>query len=347
MNEKHKYVIITIALVTILMVSSSALFTTSVSGYQSMTAEWYQVVWPNAQTGTKTFIKPLNGTTFNWNPDATGIETGGEIPDGADDMSTIAGQVESLKFVENINYNHWWLNDTVSASNPEGEARHFEWAIDLYTINVNFNAIGGSAYFINPPQIWVELENNYQSVFNVLGAEDAVSYVLYAQTEEYSWAPESAGWHIINPTVGNFDIIFLDGTEAVPPAVPENGSDLDFEALEPYSHVAIPFELTEFGTAPFGSAPTVNMLVELNILTMGRWDYALTYVEAGEDQMAPIGALGILDGIGAALGAGFGALMDGFTGLAEGLTAPLIAIAVIVGAIVVIFIVLKMGGRDG
>lgn len=341
MENKHKYVIITAVLITMLAVSSTALFTTSVSGYQSMTAEWYQVVWPNAQTGTQTFTKSLNGTTFNWNPDATGIETDGAIPDGMDDLSTIAGEVESLKFDRNINYNDWWLNDTVSASNPDGEARHFEWAIDIYTMNVNFYAIGGAAYFINPPIISVELQNNFDSVFNVLGAEDAASYVLYAQTEEYTWEPTDAGWHTISPTVGNFEMTFLDGSTAVPPDVPVEGSDLDFSVLEQYSHVAIPFELTQFGKDRAGSAPTVNMLIEMNILTIGRFDYALTYEAAGDDQIAPIGELGVLAGIGAALGAGFGALMDGFAEVGGAIAAPLIAIAVIVGGVVVIFIVIK------
>jgi len=344
MDKRLKYIIVSLCCVGITVVSSSA-FLTPVSGYQSMTAEWYQVVWPNAQTGTTTFTKSLSGSTFNWNPDATGIDSNGAIPDGTDDLSTVAGECENPKFDHHPDgdmfYNDWWINDTVSASNPTGEAKHYEWAIDIYTMNINFYAIGGAAYFINPPQIWLELQNNYDSVFSNLGAEAAVSYVIYAQTEEYTWTPESAGWHTISPAVGNFEFKFLDGSTAIPPGVPEEDSDLNFANLQQYSDVAIPFTLTQFGKDRAGSAPTVNMVIELNILTLGRFDYVLIYEAGGENQIAPIGELGILDSIGAALGAGFGALMDGFAGLGDSLVAPVVAICVMAGLVMVIIVILR------
>jgi len=336
MNKKEtRIAILAVVIIAVLGLSATASFSTiSTSGYQSVTAQWYQVYWENAQDTGKTFIKPLSGSTLDWNPDATGIDSNGVIPDGWSDLSTIAGEVENPKFDRNIDYHDWWINDSVSESNPTGVAQHFEWGIDVYTMNVNIYAIGGTTYFVSPPQLWVELKNNVDSVFSVLGAEEATSYIIYAQTEEYSWQPESAGWHIISPTTGNFDIIFLDGSGYVPPDLPEDGSDLNFGVLSQYSDVALPFTLTQFGKAAGGSAPTVNMVVEINILTLGRFDYVLTYNAAGSNQIAPIGELGILDGIGAALGAGFGALVDGFSNLATAATLPLITI--VVGVVIVV-----------
>lgn len=345
MDEQNKNTIIAVALIAMLAVTGTALFsTTSVSGYQSMTANWYKVHWPNAQGSGDLFELDLrtesspNPTVFLWDAD----NTEPDVPDGMSDLNTYSGEIESLKFDRNINYNDWWLNDTVSASNPEGTAQHFEWAIDIYTMNVNFYADAGT-WYAEGLEIWAEIQNNYDSVFDILGAEAAVSYVLYAETSNYSWAPEDAGWHKILPAVGNFEITFMGGGIAVPPSVPEEGSDLNFAALEPYSHISIPFTFTQFGMALWGSACTVNMVVSLNVLTIGRFDYVLTYVEAGENEIGPVGPIGLLAGIGAALGAGYGALMDGFSDILPVLTPALIAIAVIVIGITVIYMVIKRG----
>lgn len=343
-KTKQKYIIVATCLLTILLVSSTLPFS-SVSGYQSMTANWYKVHWPDAQDTTTLYEKDLrldtpNPTTFIFDAD----QTGPEVPDGMSNLNTYSGEIENLKFDRNINYHDWWVNDTVSATNPTGEAKHYEWAIDIYTMNVNFYATAGTQ-FAEGLEIWAEIENNYESVFNILGAEAAVSYVLYAETASYEFAPADAGWHLILPAVGDFEMMFMSGTTAVPPGVPQDGSDLDFSVLEKYSHVAIPFKFVKFGTALWGSDCTVNMVVNLNVLTIGRFDYALTYVEGGDNDVGPIGELGLFAGIGAALGAGFNALMDGFVGLGEGLFGPIVAVVVIGGCIVVLVLVLKKG-RD-
>ena len=337
MEKQNKIIIF--ALVCVILVVTASYNFNPVSGYQSMTAEWNQVYWENAQDTSSTFIKPLEGTTFSWNADNTGIETNGAIPDGMSDFPTITGQVENPKFDRNINYHSWWVNDTVSAADPTGTASQYEWAIDIYTLNVNFYAYQGVEYFsASKPEVWVELKNNFDSVFNVLGAEDAASYVIYAQTENYTWTPEDAGWHIIQPSVSDFEVMFLDG-QTVTPEIPESGSDLDFTKLTPYSHIALAFVFEQFGQAWGGSAPTVNMVVELNVLTVGRFDYVLTYSAGGVNQIAPTGELGIFASMAAALEAGWSALMDGFTGLGSALFAPLITVAIIaVCGVIIIFV---------
>jgi hypothetical protein len=300
---------------------------TSMSGYQSITAEWYKVVW-EYEDGSP-YEKLFDGNIIVW-------DAGDAQPYGWN-KNTYALEVEQPKYDRNINYHDWWINETVSESNPEGVAEHFEWAIDIYTVNVNFRATDGIAG-ADGAVFWLELQNNVNSVFTQLGAEAAASYVIYAQTEEYTKVPDNIPHGIILPTVSNFEMVFLDGTNAVPPGTPEEGSDLNFAQLEPYSHIAIKFIFSDFGLPFAGTEPTVNMVVELNVLTVGRFDYVLTYVEAGDNDIAPIGALGVLDGIGAALGAGFNALMDGVGGLGEAFTGPLVAIAVI--AIVVFAVII-------
>jgi hypothetical protein len=346
MSGMRVAIVVTIIALIVVIPTAAILLGGSLSGYQSVTANWYKVVWPNAQTGTKTFTKSLSGPTFNWNPDATGVETNGAIPDGADDLSTISGTVENPKFDRHPAgdqfYNSWWINDTVSESNPTGEAKRYEWSIDIYTLNINIRAVGGTAYFINPPQIWIEIQNNVNSVFKNTGAEEAASYVIYAQTESYSWQPASAGWHIIDPTTGNFEIKTIDTTAPIPP-VPEEGSNLNFDNLAKYSHVALPLTLTQFGTARFGSEPVVNMVVELSILTLGRWDYVLTYVSGGDNDIAPVGDLGVFDSFGAAIGAGLSALGDGLSNIFGAALGPIIGIAVIVIVIVVFILILRTG----
>jgi len=332
--------------ISIILISGTIIGTaygsSSVSGYQSVTAEFYQVYWPYAQDTTKTFVKPLDGPTLSWNADATGVETKGLIPDGSSDLPTITGSVENPKFDRNIEYHDWWVNDTVSTENPEGVASHYEWAIDIYTMNVNFYAYQSTTYFTSSkPQVWVELQNNVKSVFENLGADAAASYIIYAQTEKYTYTPEDAGWHIIQPDVGNFKLMFLDGNIAVP-TQPQEGSNLDFENLKPYSHIAISFEMEQFGQAYLGSAPTVNMIVELNILTVGRFDYVLTYVAGGDNDISPIGEIGLFAGIGAALGAGYSALMDGLSDLGDSFTGPLISIAIIAIVVFASILLIRM-----
>lgn len=344
METKHEYIIITVVLITMLAVSSTAFFS-PVSGYQSMTAEWYQVRWDYPlEFEPNPYTKSLEGAYVTWDGDETDTIS---LTGGWSDLNAYSASTSDPKFDRNINYNDWWMNDTVSAANPDGDAKHYEWAIDIYTLNVNFATLSGDvgcdaqSNFGFGAEFWLELENNYNSVFDVLGAEDAVSYILYAEVGEYSWVPVEVGNHRVLPMTDKFDIMFLDGTVAVPPQIPETGSDLDFAALEPYSHVAIKFLFADFGKAGTGTDVTVNHVINLNILTIGRFDYALTYVEAGSNEIEPMGDLGLIDGIAASLGAGFGALVDGFTGLTGALVAPLITIAVIVGGVLVIFIILK------
>lgn len=341
MQKQDKLVIISMLCVILFVTASYSFNPSALSGYQSITAEWYQVYWENAQSSGKLFTKELSGSTFSWNPDNIYADSGGEIADGMSNLPTITGQVENPKYDRNIDYYDWWINDTVSAANPSGLARHFEWAIDIYTMNVNFYAYMGSTYFVNSkPEIWVELQNNFDSVFSVLGAEDAASYIIYAQTEEYTWYPQDAGWHIIQPSVGNFELMFLDGS-TVTPTVPQEGSNLDFAKLTPFSHIAIKFILEQFGKADYGAAPTVNMVVELNVLTVGRFDYVLTYVSGGENQAAPVGVPGLFASIAEALAAGYNALMDGFVGLGEAMFAPLVTAAIIVVCVIVIIFIVR------
>jgi len=351
-DKRQQYAIITIALITIVAVTITTPFATSMSGYQSITGEWYKVDWDGTwYAGTDiskiypndiSVHEPLSGSSVTWDGnDAAGVAEVWNQPD----WNGIVAEIENPKFDRNIDYKQWWMNDTVTENNPEGVARHYEWSIDIYTVNVNWIVLDGIHWYTDV-SFWAHFQNNINSVFEVLGAEDAASYVIYAQTEDYTWSPESAGHHIITPTVSNFELFFVDEGTTSPPDYPEEGSDLDFDALTPYSHVAIEFVLADFGCGAGESRPSVTMVLELNVLTVGRFDYALSYVEGGENEEAPIGGLGFFDGIGAALGAGFGALMDGFVGIAGAIVAPLIVIAVIVGCVVVIIIVLRRG-RDG
>lgn len=310
----------------------------SLSGYQSITAEWYKIRYPNAQFTGIDLEWDVSGNVVSWDAD----DTQGEFGDGMDDMNSYQAETEQPKWFKNIRYKEWWLNDTVTVENPEGVASHYEWAIDLYNVNVNFRVTGG---YKRPHDVefWMEFQNNVDSVFKVLGAEEAASYIIYAQTENYTTVPTSVAHSIITPSVSNFELHFLDIGETIPPSIPEVGSDLDFDKLTPYSHVGIKFTFTDFGTAGIGATqPVVNMLVQLNVLTLGRFDYALTYVEAGEDDIVPIGILGLFDSIGAALDAGFGALLDGMVGLGLGDINWTLVIIVIV-LVIVAYVIIKLG----
>lgn len=344
MDKRIRISIITVSLITILLVSSGVFFS-PVSGYQSMTAEWYKVKWDYPlEFNPNPYTKALDGAYVTWDGDETDSisKTG-----GWSDLNAYSAECSDPKFDHNINYNDWWSNDTVSASNTEGTAQHYEWALDIYTLNINFATVSGDvgcdaqSQFGYGAEFWLELQNNYESVFKILGAEAAVSYVIYAETGEYSWTPDTAANHRILPTTDKFDIIFLDGTQAVPPGIPEEGSNLDFASLERYSHVSLKFLFAQFGRAGTGTDVTVNMVVNLNILTIGRFDYKLTYAAAGQNEIAPMGNLGILDGIGAALGAGYNALMDGFVDAADALFAPLVTLAVMAVCGVIIIIVIR------
>lgn len=334
-KKKRQILILSIIIGGLLFTSSTLFSTSSLSGYQSITAEFYQVYWPNAQGTGKTLVKPLSGSVMSWDQDNIYADSGGLIIDGSSDLQSISASVENPKFNRSINYNEWWINDTVTASNPTGEAKHFEWSIDVYTMNINFYA-SGKEISTSIPEIWVELQNNVDSVFTNFGAEEAASYVIYAQTEKYNYAPADAGWHIIQPTVGNFELMFLDGSTISPSAPPE-GSDLDFDKLTPYSHIAIKFELYQFGQANFGSAPTVQMIVELNILTVGRFDYVLTYVEGGDDDIAPVGQLGLWASMGAGLEQGLSGLGDMLGDVLPSINVELIVL-IVVGCIMTYFL---------
>lgn len=335
---------VTASLLLVILFVSSAVFFSPVSGYQSMTADWYQVRWnyPLAFGSNNPYVKDVSGGYITWDGDETdNISVSG----GWSDMNSYSAETSDPKYDHNIDYNDWWVNDTVSPSEPSGTAQHYEWAIDSYTLNVNFATLSG-AYGCDAQtnlgfgaEFWLELQNNYQSVFTFLGAEKAVSYVLYAEVGTYEWIPATAANHRILPTTDKFEVKFLDGTAAVPPGTPQQGSDLNFAALEKFSHIALQFYFADFGLAAGGTDVTVHYVINLSILTIGRFDYALTYVQAGQNDAAPMGDLGILDGIGAALGAGYAALMDGVTGLADALFGPLVTIAIVAVCVVVIIVI--------
>lgn len=342
MDSRLRYGIMAVAVIAIIVAAYGASFS-SVSGYQSMTAEWYKIRWnyPGAFSPNP-YVKSVDGAYITWDGDETDKTA---VGGGMSNLNAYSAETSDPKYDSNTQYHDWWMNDTVSESSPTGVAQHYEWAIDKYTLNVNFATLSGDygcdaqTFSGFGAEFWLELENNYDSVFSVLGAEDAVSYILYAEVGTYEWAPSTAANHRILPSVDKFDIMFIDGTTATPPDTPEDGSDLDFTTLEKYSHVALKFYFAQFGRAMAGTDVTVHYVINLSILTLGRFDYTLTYVEAGDNDIAPIGNYGLLDGIGAALGAGFGALCDGISGIAGSLFGPLVSIAVIFVAVIVLYIV--------
>ena len=103
MDSKLKYTIIAACVITIIAVSSSTLFASSVSGYQSITAEWYQVRWPNAQETDHTLVWPKNGTVIQWDGD----DTQGVFADKFWDRDSYSAELEQPKFLENIDYHDW------------------------------------------------------------------------------------------------------------------------------------------------------------------------------------------------------------------------------------------------
>lgn len=322
-------------LTVIIIGTGTAAFSTSLSGYQSITANWYKVRWADAQGSGIDLEWSKSGTIVQWDGD----DTQGMFSDGMTDMNTYSAETEQPKYSHNINYKDWWINDTVTAAKPSGVAKHFEWAIDIYTLNVNFRVTAGVGG-CQGVEFWLEMQNNVDSVFKVLGAEKAASYIIFAQTENYTWTPTSAPHHIILPTVSNFELFFLD-TNLAMPGIPEEGSDLDFEKLTPYSHVGIKFIFDDFGAGQGQTQPTVNMLVELNVLTLGRFDYVLTYVEGGEGDPAPMGGLGLFDSIGAALDAGFGALLDGMTGMGLG-DINWTLVIIVIALVIIFYVIIKL-----
>ena len=166
--------------------------------------------------------------------------------------------------------------------------------------------------------------------------------MIYAQTEEYTYGPfETTPHHDIAPQVSNFEMVFLNTNEVESPSIPEEGSKLDFDKLTPYSNVAIKFTFIDFASAAGADNPTVSMLVYLNILTLGRFDYTLTYVSGGDDDVIPIGNIGLFSSMAMAIGAGFSGLMDGLGGLGEAFTGPLVAIAVIVVVVFAAILIIR------
>lgn len=330
LDKRQKRMLMVGLLLVAFVISSPMLFsgTGALSGYQSITAEWYKVDWKYADGTPYTYYFEEDRNSVSW--DASDAQPYGW------NKNTYAAEVEQPKFYENINYHDWWINETVSASNPTGIAKHYEWSIDIYRVNVNFRVSEGieGAY---GAEFWLEFENNVNSVFKMLGAEEAVSYIIYAQTEVYTKVPELHPHAIITPSVSNFYMEFLDGRTAVPPGVPQSGSNLNFDNLEPFSHIAIQFILEDFAGLLWQTQPVVNMLLELNVLTIGRFDYALTYVEAGDDDIVPIGELGIFDSIAAALAAGLSALGD----FAGGFTDLILMIVVIFGLVLITIVIVK------
>lgn len=335
-SETKKIVaLIVVAELFVIGLWASGLLGSAFGGYQSITAKFDKVSWigtPNHQW-TTAHIEDVNTNiiTFDGN-DAIFYGPASNTPPIITDFNGYKAEIENPKFDRNLAYNDWWLNDTVSAANPTGEAKHYEWSIDIYTVNVNFVVLSG-LYPCYGMKVWAEFENNYNSVFSVLGAEAAASYVIYAQTENYTSNP--AG-EIISPQVSNFELQFLSGT--ITPGVPAEGSDLNFATLTPYSHVTICFTFDDFGSLWGEGQPAVNMVLELNVLTVGRFDYVLTYVAGGDNDAAQRGLLGIFEGIGAALAAGYDALVSGAERILGAAMGPLFMIAMI--AIAVLGVVL-------
>ena len=110
---------IVILSICVILVSGTVIGTvygspTSLSGYQSVTAEWHQIVWPNAQLGTTTWTKSLDSNIVTWDPDLSGSEGSPSVPDGMSDFNTYYTEADQPRFKENIDYNGWWINDTVS-----------------------------------------------------------------------------------------------------------------------------------------------------------------------------------------------------------------------------------------
>lgn len=315
----------------------------SLGGYSSVVAEWDRIEWedpfPNDIYGAS--VTEVFGTSITWD--------GNDVTEPLSlsywtDWTRYSGNIDQPKFDHNIEYHGWWINETVSESNPSGNAEHYEWTIDEYRMMVTFNTHGYYGLEKTPDAVWwLNIKNNFQSVFSVLGAEEASSYVIGAYVGNYSWAPLSANWHIINPVQGSYDLYYVDGNTIPPPAF-EEGSEIDFTLIEKYSNIEIQFSFTDFGVQALGSDCTVNIEVYLNVLTVGRFDHVLTYESGGDNSLAPVGAAGVYDSIAGALEAGLSGLADIAGELLNEAYGPIIFIAVIVSGIMIMVIVVRFGG---
>lgn len=321
----------------------------SLGGYSSVVAEWDRIEWedPYLTDPYGKSITEIYGTTWTW--DGNDVTAPYNLNPAAGDIymtdwTRYSGNIDQPKFDHNIDYHGWWINDTVTENNPVGEAEHFEWTVDEYRMMITFNTHGSFGLEKAGNAIWwLNIKNNFESVFSQLGAEKASSYVIGAYVGNYTWAPLSANWHLINPVQGTYDLYYVEG-DTVPPPGFEEGSEIDFTSLEKYSNIEIQFSFADYGSQWLGSDCTVNIEVYLNVLTVGRFDHVLTYESGGENSDAPVGAAGAYDSIAGALEAGLSGLADISGELLSEAYGPIIFIAVIVCGIMVLVIVIRFGG---
>jgi len=341
MNETDRnLLIISVVAVLILSVSYLNFSPVGLSGYQSVVAEWHSVTW-DTYTDTGGTVWPayeedLSGTSMVFDGNdrfGSGI--------GISDWCRYSGNIDQPKFDHNLEYHDWWINDTVTAENPTGEAKHYEYSIDQYRMMITLISHGVyGTQICDGVKFWFEIYNNAESVFENLGAEEAASFIVHAYVGNYTWIPETVNHHIVNPNQGSFDLTYVNSSTVAPDAL-EEGSGLDFDQLEKYSHIKSEIEVVDFGTEIFGTDVTINLEVYLNVLTVGRFDHVLTYEAGGENSDAPIGNSGIFDSIAAALDAGYSALMDEASDLLNEAWLPIMMIVVGIFAVLIIIIVIK------
>jgi hypothetical protein len=214
------------------------------------------------------------------------------------------------------------------------DLRDYEWAIDIYTVIVSISTVAAYGdYACDGATFWLRFQNNAFTVFE--NADDAAGYVIQAHVASYTYT-ENHPNHIVLPTQGAYEIRFVGENVVDPPEAFEDNKDIDFEALRPFSDVEIPFKIVDLSPQIGGADCTVNILIELNVLRAGVWNFVLDYESGGINRNATEGSAGFFGTIMNSLAAGAEWWLDttgdflGDLGLSLILPLALLAIAVLV-----------------
>jgi hypothetical protein len=184
------------------------------------------------------------------------------------------------------------------------EQREYEWGIDMYTVMVSISTVAAYGdYACDGATFWLRFQNNAFTVFQ--NADEAAAYIIQAHVASYTYT-ENHPNHIVLPTQGAYELEFVGENVVEPPDWFADNQDIDLEALAPYSDVEIPFKIADLSPAIGGVDCTVNIVVELNVLRVGRWNYVLDYESGGRNRNATGGSWGF-----------FGTIMNSLAGMAD------------------------------
>ncbi len=283
----------------------------TVGGFESITADWNRVTW-NEYTDTSGVVWPYYEKNFDFLTDTwDGNERFGSGL-GIVDWARYRLETDQPKFNRTLETHPFTLNGSY-VYNDNGaitgiEQRDYEWGIDQYTVSVSISTVAAYGKFATDgATFWLRFQNNAFTVFD--NPDDAAGYIIQAHVGSYSYTLNHPN-HIVVPTQGAYELNFVGVAEVAPPEYLSQAQDIDLAALQPFSDVEIPFKIVDLSPDVAGADCTVNVIVVLNVLRVGVWNYILDYESGGRDRGGTGGSSGwigtlvdsVLNGIGDLLG---------------------------------------------